>query len=220
VTNDVRDAERGKRQKPNDHDRPEQRADASRAVPLDREQADQDDDRDRHDELVELRRGDLETFDGREHADGRGDHAVAVDQGRAEHAEQSDRGSSSRRLERRAGERHERQGAAFALVVRAQDVEQVLDRDDQHQRPDHQRQHAVDVVRGRRHAVRRVEALAERVKRARPDVAVDDTQRTEGERREVRMIVTMGSVVVMALGFGHDDTLGADDRARGGDGGR
>ena len=65
--------------------------------------------------------------------------------------------------------------------------DQVLDADDEHQRPEDQRQHAEHVgaasaaTRVRRVPVR--EALPHRVERRRADVAVDDAERAEPRRR-------------------------------------
>ena len=63
--------------------------------------------------------------------------------------------------------------------------------DDQRQRPEDQRQHAEHVVARRRDAVRAVETLAQRVERARADVAVDDAERAEGEQAETGRVLGM-----------------------------
>ena len=75
---------------PHDHDRAEQAADTVRAVPLNREHPDQDHDGDRHHVRVEQWRRDLEPLDRAEHRDRRRDHAVAVEQRRAEDAHQDE----------------------------------------------------------------------------------------------------------------------------------
>ena len=93
-------------------------------------------------------------------------------------------------------QRHQRQHAPLAVVVGAHDEEQVLDRDDQRDRPEDQRQHAVDVDRERRHPVGQRHALLHRVERRGPDVAVDDAdgaQRQLGEARAVRLGMMRGS---------------------------
>ena len=79
-------------------------------------------------------------------------------------------------------EREQRQLSPFAAVVRAQDEDDVLDADDDDQRPDDQRQHAVDVGGIGRQPVLQLEAFAKRVQRARADVAIDDTG---GEYRQL-----------------------------------
>jgi hypothetical protein len=49
---------------PDEHDGAEQAPDRRRAAPLDREEADEDTDGDRDDEVVELRRREVQAFDG------------------------------------------------------------------------------------------------------------------------------------------------------------
>ena len=78
-------------------------------------------------------------------------------------------------------QRHEREDPALAAVVGAHDEREVLERDDEGQRPEHEREHAEDVLVRGRHAVRPGEALLQRVERARPDVAVDDAERPQGQ---------------------------------------
>ena len=97
-------------------------------------------------------------------------------------------------------ERRQGQDAAFALVVRAHHDRDVLDRDDEQQRVDDQREHAQHVVVRRRHRVRAEEALAHRIQRAGADVAVDDAESGEGEGKQ-------------AAPFG--GTQGAPSRSRG-----
>ena len=82
-------------------------------------------------------------------------------------------------------ERHEREHAAFALVVGAQQDEHVFQRDDEQQRPDDQRQHAEHgLAAGKARRLRGVHGFPERVQRARADVAVDDADRADDERRK------------------------------------
>ena len=73
---------------PGDHDRAEQPADARGAATLDHEQPDQDRERNRQGEVVELRRDELEALHRRQHGNGRRDDAVAIEQRRAQDAEQ------------------------------------------------------------------------------------------------------------------------------------
>ena len=54
------------RDEPDHHDRPEEARDAGGAAPLHREQADQDGDRERHDEMLEGRDRELEALDRRQ----------------------------------------------------------------------------------------------------------------------------------------------------------
>ena len=88
-------------------------------------------------------------------------------------------------LHRALRQRHQRERAAFAVVVGAQQEEDVFQRDDERQRPEDQRQDAEDFglvtappcCRGARR-------LAKGVERAGADVAVDDTDAPDGERPE------------------------------------
>ena len=155
------------------------------AVPLNREHTDDDGHRDRHDVRFEQWRRHLEPLDRAEHRDGRRDHAVAVEKRGAEDAHQ-DEDRPSRSISRsRRQQRGQGEDAAFALVVRAHHDRDVLDRDDEQQRIDDQRQDAEHVLVRRRHGMRAEEAFAHRVERARADVAVDDADRGERERKEL-----------------------------------
>ena len=69
--------------------------------------------------------------------------------------------------------------AALPVVVESHDEDDVLDTDDQDERPDDERQHAVHGGDVESEAVLRLEALAERVERACADVAVDDAERRQ-----------------------------------------
>ena len=167
---------------PGDRDRPEHGTDRPGAAALQREQADEHGDRQRDDEAVERRRRDRQALDRAQHRDRRGDHAVAVEERGAEQPEQQER---VRRLALDADrQRHQSEDAALALVVGAQHEDQVLDRDDEDQRPGDERQDAEDIGRGRGDAVRPVEALSQRIERARADIAVDDAERREHRRGE------------------------------------
>jgi hypothetical protein len=79
----------------------------------------------------------------------------------------------------------EGEDAALAVVVGAQDEDAVLDRDDEDERPEDERQHAEDVGGRRGDGVRAVEALAQRVERAGADVPVDDAERGQRKNGEV-----------------------------------
>ena len=122
---DAADAQDRERREPEDHDRAEDRADAGGAAALEDEEQHEDDDRDRDDVRLEERRGHFEPFDRAQHGDGRRDHAVAVEQRRAEDA---DARSASPAPAARASwsmpdEPHQRQDAALAAVVEADDVD-------------------------------------------------------------------------------------------------
>ena len=70
------------------------------------------------------------------------------------------------------------------MVVGAHDEGQVLDDDDDQERPEDEREDAEDVGVGRVQAVLAGEALLDRVEGRRADVAVDDAERGEPEHHE------------------------------------
>ena len=94
------------------------------------------------------------------------------------------------------GQRHD---PAVAAVVRAHDEARVLDRDDDHQRPEDQRNDPVDAGRRgvRGGSMGREDDLLG-VQRARADVAVDDAQRAEREHG----LAGVGDDVSLGVGQG------------------
>ena len=186
VAHHLRDAERRDGREPEEHHGPEEAADSGRAAALDEKQSDDDDDRRGDDVGGEERRRHVEALDGAEHRDGRRDDAVAVEQRRPEDADhdQPRALAFAHDLDGRR-QRRQREDAALAAVVGAQDEDAILDRDDEDQRPEDERHHAEDVLRRRGDGVRPVEALAQRVERTRPDVAVDDAEGGERKQGEV-----------------------------------
>jgi hypothetical protein len=177
---DVRDAGCAERHEPQQAHRPEQQAHDSGSVFLDREQRDQDPDRDRHDVGLERGGPDLQPLDRRQHADGRGEHRVAVEQRGAEHADGEQPASQARPIRNaRVRERQQSHDAAFAPVVRAQDQRYILERHHDHQRPEDRRDAAQHVLGAQRNAVHRTERLLGGVQRAGADVAVDYAQREQ-----------------------------------------
>ena len=110
------------------------------------------------------------------------DHPVAEEQAGSEDPERHQHRAV--RDPPAADQRGQRHDPAVATVVGAHDEAGVLDRDDDHQRPEDQRHDAVDARRGRVHGVVvGVEDDLHGVQRAGSDVAVDDPQRAEGEDR-------------------------------------
>ena len=87
VLRDAEKAEEADTHEPHQHHRAEDAADEAGALPLDREQPDQDDHRDRHHEGRKAGRVDLEALDGLEHRDRRRDRAVAVEESGADQAD-------------------------------------------------------------------------------------------------------------------------------------
>ena len=77
----------------------------------------------------------------------------------------------------------EREHAALAVVLRAQHQDRVFDRDDDGDRPDHQRD-APSTSAGVCATPAAEKNLVHRVERRRADIAVNDAQRADGQRRE------------------------------------
>jgi hypothetical protein len=124
-----------------------------------------------------LRRDDFQTFNGAQYRDRRRDHAIAVEE---RCSNQSQRDDDLSALGVRVAplllknERQQGENSALAVVVRAHDENDVLDADDDYQRPDDQREDAIDVVGCWLDAVFELEAFAQRVQGTGADVPVDD----------------------------------------------
>jgi hypothetical protein len=124
-----------------------------------------------------LWRDDFQTFDRAQYRDRRGDHAIAVEERRSNQSQRDDDlsapgvGVAPLLLK---NERQQRENSALAVVVSAHDENDVLDADDDYQRPDDQREDAVDVVGSWLDAVFELEAFAQRVQGTCTDVPVDD----------------------------------------------
>ncbi len=80
IVRDRNDAQPRHGDEPDDHHRTEHPADASRSEPLQHEQADQNDQRERQNRLFQPVAFDTQTFDGAEHRNGRREHAIAVEE--------------------------------------------------------------------------------------------------------------------------------------------
>ena len=185
-------SEQRQHREPQANHRTEQNADAGGPVPLDREQPDEDCERERNHERLERGRHHFEPLDCGEHRNRRRDHAVAVEHRRAEYSENDEPPASASIGEPARDERGERHDAAFAIVVGAHDQRDVLERDDDRDRPEHDRENAVDVLFGQREAVRPGEALAQRIQRTRADVAENDADGADDKWRE-RLAIRRGS---------------------------
>jgi hypothetical protein len=130
------------------------------------------------------RRHDLESFSSAKHGDRGGYDSVAVEQGSAKKAQENDQPFS--RLVRVAllllqNECNEGKDAAFPAIVSSEDENQILDADNEDERPHNEGQHPIHILRGGVEAVLGLEALPQGVERARPDVAIDDTERNESQ---------------------------------------
>ena len=179
VLEDVRHAEQREHREIDQDDRPEQSAHLCRPARLDEEQADQDDDRGGNDERREAGVDRLQSLDRGQDRDRRGDHRVAVEQAGGEHAEHDQGRGPFLAFEVARDQRQQRERAAFALVVGAHRDQHIFDRDDQHQRPEDQAQHAEDVQPVDRQRMRAEEAFLHRVERRGADIAVNDADRAE-----------------------------------------
>ena len=172
-------AAESKGDEPDERDRTEESGNPRRAVRLHREETEQDQHGQRHDIVLKRRRGDLQAFDRRQHRDRRRDQRVAVEECGADDAEQDD--GEALAADRAIGERHQRERAAFAVIVGAEQDQHVFDGDDQDQRPDDERQDAEDhrLERSLAASRRRMHGFAQRIERARADVAIDDADAAE-----------------------------------------
>ncbi len=178
-------AQYGDRREPDHHDPPEHRAHPGGAMPLEHEQRHQNDTgHDRHYPRRHLRRRDADALDRAEDRDRRGDDPVAVEQCRAEQADARQQREHPAAPAARPQQRQQGHDAALAPVIGRHDEGEVLERHDEVERPEDERQHSQHVGRGGREAVFRREALLERVEGAGADVAVDHAQRAEGRGRK------------------------------------
>ena len=181
---DLRDTQQRQHRKPDQRDRSKKFTDASRAMLLHRKQRKQNQQRDRDHTLFKGGRNDFQSFDCRQHRDGRCDHTIAIKQRGAKNPEnQQPAPELGFVLDGHGGQRQHGDQPAFAVVVGAQHQCHVLDGDDDCQRPDKHRQNAVDVV-GREGDVPRAENFLQRVQDAGSDVAVDDTDGANCQRGE------------------------------------
>jgi hypothetical protein len=101
------------------------------------------------------------------------------------------------------------QSPAFAVVVRPKQEQDVFERDDERQRPDHEGDEADDFVMADPVMRERPQGLAERVERTGSDVSVDDADRAEQQHPETFGFVM--SVVAVGRGLGHCKVLGEDE---------
>ena len=176
------------RHEPDRRDRPEQGRDLRRTPRLEGKEHDQDHHGDRHHVSVQCRSGDVHALDRGKNRQRRRNDGVAVEQRGADDAEQRDEaGGPARAAKRARGERHEGKRTALAVVVRAQQDHDVLQGDDDEQRPQNQRQHPEHRGAGKLAGFGRGsgdDRFAERVERARADVAVDDADAADGEPQQ------------------------------------
>jgi hypothetical protein len=183
---DLHQAEQAENEEPQAHHRPEEQPYVSGATALHDEQRDQDDQRERHHVGLEQRRRHLQALDRAQDRDRGRDHAVAVEQGCANHG-QHQHGALPARRQGALRQRGKRQDASFAAVVGAQDDDHVFQRHDREQRPGDQGQHAEYGRFAERQIPSLAECLAHRVERARADIAVDDANRRDRQRGQTAL---------------------------------
>jgi hypothetical protein len=175
----------------------------------------QHDDGQRHHVVRQRRRGHFQALDRAQHRDRRRDHAVAVEHGGAEDADDHQRITPARvARDRVQRERHQGHDAALAAVVGAQHQGHVFQRHDHRQAPEDQGHDAEQVGRSQRQAVGGVEDGLECVQRARADVAVDDADRSQGQRRKAAFLMFRRQVVtVSCFGALHNRIIGKERQA-------
>ncbi len=172
VVGDVRDAGNRHDDEPERGDRSEEPGHGTGAVRLDDEQQDEDARRDRHDVGRQVGCDQLHAFDRRQNRQRRCNHRIAQEQRRARETEHKQHcGVPVCRLHQQSkqGER-----TAFAFVIGTQQQQDVFDRDDDRQRPKHQRDKADDLETGETIVGDRLQRFAECVERAGADIPVDD----------------------------------------------
>ena len=181
---DVRNAQHGNRQKPDERDRAEELANAAGAPLLHGKQAKQHHQRERNHVLLEMGRNHLQPLHRGQHRDGRGNDAVAIKQRGAENAHrQQHLAQPGLVFHRLRGQRQHGNEPALAIVVGAQYQHHVFEGDDDREGPEENGQDAVDIVWRERH-VARAKHLLDRVQHAGADIAIDNTDGAQRERCE------------------------------------
>ena len=127
--------------------------------------------------------GHIESFNGREHRDGGGDDAVAVEQRGPGGGQDREDGPFFRVVLQAAAERgQEREGAAFSLVVGTQHKDDVFQADHDDQRPEDHRHDAENIGGVWLQAVFAGEAFLDGVEGTGADITVNYPQGCESQR--------------------------------------
>ena len=176
-------SERSQDQEPHHHDRPEIPSDTRCSLRLHHEECNENDPGGR--QHIGLKAcadaGCRQNALGRrEHGDRRRYETVAIEQGRAAHAEnENETGPASDDM---LGQGHQGERSALTLVVGPQDEENIFHRHDQGESPKDQRDHPENSRFG---GTRRMgQCLAHGIERARADVAEHHADRSERQRRK------------------------------------
>ena len=166
---------------PDHHDRPKGRCDAGRAAALNREQRNKDQNRQRHHIMLKRRRSQLETFDRRQYRDRRRDHGIADEHRRTDDTQRQQWPTFS--AQRPLAQRHQRKCATLAVIVGAQQQQNVFCGDDDKERPQDQGQNPEHNDSRDRLALRRTgNSLAKRIQRRGSDIAKDDADTSQRQR--------------------------------------
>ncbi len=185
--------EQGHRHEPEQHDGTEDTPDRSGATALDHEQQGDQCDGQRQNVGGEHIGGQREPFDRAQDRNGRCNDAVAIKKRHADQPERDDHIEPFAEIDRAGllAERHERQHAAFPLVVGFHHEQQIFHGDDEHERPHDHGQDPQHVVGSDRQAMRFVKTFAQGIQRAGSDVAVDHSHGGHGEGEGRRLVVEM-----------------------------
>ncbi len=208
VVDDVVQAGKPDGQEPYGRHRAEHQAHAARAEPLHREHHGENEQSQRHHIGLERWRDDIHALDRGKHRDCRRDDGVTKKQRCADDADAED--DRRARRETAARQRHQRQHAALAAVVRAQHEHNVFDGNDDRQRPDDQRQHAENIAAlGDIAAGRSMQCLAKRIDRTGADVAIDHAERPQHQHLGAMLLdfrmarLVDGFCLTTSVGKGH-----------------
>ena len=177
-TGNLNDPEQSDRHEPKSHHWSEYSADFCGSFLLHHEQREQNSDGRGNNEKTKCRSDYLETFRCAEHRHCRRDDAVTIQQrcaGQAERSNDETASSVSIASLLLKDQCKKCELTALTAIVRAQNENDVLDADDNDQRPDDERKNSVDVRCVYCESMLFLEAFAECVKWARSDVAVNDT---------------------------------------------
>ena len=173
-------AQHGDRGEIKQHQRAEQIGHFLGATTLEQEKRNQDRHHDRHDQRVHFGAIDGHALDRAHHRHCRRDHRVAIKQRRGKHAQQDDAASPAIAGGVLVDQGKQRKAAALAFVVGAHDHRDILQCHDDHHRPEHQADDAIDMQLIEGQLVVPGERVAQGIKRAGADIAENHAQRTSG----------------------------------------
>ena len=186
MVQDLRHAQHRDDKKPEHHDRAKKAPDAGSAAPLHKEQSEQDHQGERNHVLLEGGRDYFHALHRRQHGNRRRDDAITIKQTGAKNTDQQQHLAQAWLvLDRLRGQRQHGHQSAFAVVVGAQHQGDVLDRDNDRQGPEENRQNAEHIGVGKWH-VAGAEYLLDRIQYAGADVAINNADGAQSECSERR----------------------------------